>query len=60
MDFFDKSNENELLSIVGVNIFDTNNFSDETLEKLFGFVCDDETAEEEEEAWDIFPSFLEV
>lgn len=51
--------ETELLSIVGVNIFDTNNFSDETLEKLFGFVTD-ETAEEEEAAWDIFPAFEEI
>lgn len=60
MDFFDKSNENELLAQLGVNVFNTAEYTDTQLQHLFGFVCDDETSEEEEEAWDIFPAFEEV
>ena len=60
MDFFNKNNENELLAKLGVNAFDAAEYTDTQLNHLFGFVCDDETSEEEEAAWDIFPAFEEV
>jgi hypothetical protein len=60
MNFIQKEKETELLAQLGVNAFDTAEYTGTQLHHLFGFVCDDETAEEEEEAWDIFPSFLEV
>ena len=60
MDFFDKKNENELLAVLGVNVFNAAEYTGTQLHHLFGFVCADETAEEEEEAWDIFPAFTEI